>query len=1479
VGGSSDDLEIGNDRRGDRTRKGQNSSGVSQPEHNNTPQGIASKSGDQGEFTIVQPDHASAPNVSLNLHNRTGRGELRIVATFGTLLQLGVLVYGGFITYYPRLTLFRNGQSPVKRYAFPLTAMGTIVLVFGMLVCCHVVESSTEETSYRPRGGMNAHILWLQRKQTVSDQAFDSSVIIARGKRNVVTTSRRRQVDSARSTSVGPAMGSEGQSGKGETVQKGLYARSPHEKPRGNQANLEISATVGALTSLCGFVMQFVGFRGMHWSITVMQLGVTLVMAAMRALVRRGLVEHPFVQPLDPGFELDWLSGKLEKLSRHGGTPWPESSLAEKEEDVKKFWSVDSHDRVIMGVEDPNTCEALRIPGLEGAVTRSHKTMKIRKFLGSLSKWSGPASNEALSVAAAIEVVMNSLFPQVPGCLAWSLRTVDNNAIDFELIKPERGKWVADAAELEAALSLWLFAIRLEETPRREVSSSDLPEENGLRLRPKGAPGKRGMRFLGQQTHALHRDLRWWMTGEAGRIMIAEEANSPTGGDGDRLEIQAYRVVGCGRCSPNTSKQIAFATRELPKAFGNDAVVATENAGSFLGTVSDSPLSLLFAQHIFSVFMWAAVKKLEHPITGGVEILPGIVGTDPAAGTLWKSFTLQNSTILKLVQDIRSTGIGSMEEVYLSIVPPLSAERKLPKPETVIELARRHTKAHEQLDHWEEAGDEYLWLFRTCMSFDPKDDIAIEATAVLLEFLRNLTRAIQLRQKQKYGEGEILKLVELQSKIEEELRKADGDILKRFRIRLDIESPYSLRYSKLYQPLVSLDGRFSATTRDPFRRTQLHYSVVAGDTARVGKLFAWRADANAKDLMEWTPLHYASLSNQGPIIWTLLQEGAEVGFRGRDGKAPLHCAAMEGHVEVARILVEAGADVNVVDASRSTPLHWAAYNGHLDMTQYLWQEANRKMREQNGRTPLHLAVVAGRGAVVSHLLQMGAEARAGDRKGQMALHLAALSGHHDVFRQLLGHLKAKNNITEENGMGRLDASAEGNGRTEKLEADIDARDGQKRSALHLAAEGGHVEMICVLVQEFKANTETQDMRGQTPLHYAALLGHVDATRVLARDLKADIEAQDVRMQTPLHHAALGGHTGAIRVLVQELKANTEAKDKEGYTALGCAIVGRHVEAVRVLVQELKVNTGWEKSTDWWYLLHQAVLLGQVEIVRVLVQELAVDDTHRVDLDNQSGETVLHTAAKLKHNEIIRMLVRELKANIEVQDLAGKTALHSAAALGNIETVRVLAQELKANINAQDRSGSTALHLAAEDGHAEMIRVLVQELKAITDVQDVHKQTPLHIAALRGHVEAIRVLAQESKASIEAQDAHMQTPLHYAASGWYTRAIRVLVQELKANVNAQDQSGSTALHLAAEDGHVKLIRVLVQELRANTDVQDVHKQTPLHCAAIEGRAEAVRVLVHECKADTKVQDDKGQTALQIATSRGYDNVIQVLGELE
>ncbi|KAI5850539.1 hypothetical protein DFP73DRAFT_615643, partial [Morchella snyderi] len=378
---------------------------------------MVSKKTDAPQTPAEKPDIKKiAPNISLNMYDRSGRHELHIVAVIGTALQSFVLIYGGFATYHPKLKYPKEGAG-IAVYAFPLTSIGTLFLVVGLLVCSYVIERSTREQDYELKGaGANAHILWLQKNATVGDQEFESYAIFAKDKRNIITTSRRNNENDP-----------------------------PNPSKNGSSTSSEVLSTAGTVITLCGFFGQFIGLRGLHWSITFAQLGVTLIMVILRAWVRRGLAKRPYIQLLPPKHEIDWLATRI---THETCDLWRESGAS-----PLSFW------RKAWGRIYAHGYECLSAEALNGRTGRMDQVVQSRKELGWLTKWPGSGLDYATSVTAAIDLVMNTLMSSdsFGNELFWTMCAPGDQLIKFKIQRSSGSKWSADVAEIEATLSLWLY--------------------------------------------------------------------------------------------------------------------------------------------------------------------------------------------------------------------------------------------------------------------------------------------------------------------------------------------------------------------------------------------------------------------------------------------------------------------------------------------------------------------------------------------------------------------------------------------------------------------------------------------------------------------------------------------------------------------------------------------------------------------------------------------------------------------------------------------------------------------------------------------------------------------------------------------------------------------------------------------------------------------------------------------------------------
>lgn len=297
-----------------------------------------SEDSSQKIFITRNPDDGS-PNVSLNTHGQSSTLELVFAAISGAFLQLGVLVYAGLITYYPSLK-FTKDDKPVASYAYPCTAAGTLLLVFGIALCAHVVESSTREKTFGAKNKGRIRTVWLQQQKIVSDQTFKSCIIYAKDDQALIKSSRRYErhengytfrelIREAFYPRYLYELG-QGPTSLGDRL-RGLFHRNRNsraqrqyrddkaegrtqddeDQARKHHAVLAIKTVIGTAVTLNGFILQFIGLRGMHWSTSIAQLGAVFVMVLFKAWLRRRLARPPHAKELAPGFELDWLAKTL----------------------------------------------------------------------------------------------------------------------------------------------------------------------------------------------------------------------------------------------------------------------------------------------------------------------------------------------------------------------------------------------------------------------------------------------------------------------------------------------------------------------------------------------------------------------------------------------------------------------------------------------------------------------------------------------------------------------------------------------------------------------------------------------------------------------------------------------------------------------------------------------------------------------------------------------------------------------------------------------------------------------------------------------------------------------------------------------------------------------------------------------------------------------------------------------------------------
>nr|XP_045002471.1 nuclear factor NF-kappa-B p100 subunit isoform X1 [Jaculus jaculus]XP_045002481.1 nuclear factor NF-kappa-B p100 subunit isoform X1 [Jaculus jaculus] len=243
------------------------------------------------------------------------------------------------------------------------------------------------------------------------------------------------------------------------------------------------------------------------------------------------------------------------------------------------------------------------------------------------------------------------------------------------------------------------------------------------------------------------------------------------------------------------------------------------------------------------------------------------------------------------------------------------------------------------------------------------------------------------------------------------------------------------------------------------------------------------------------------------------------------------------------------------DENGDTPLHLAIIHGQtsvIEQMAHVIYHAQHlgvvNLTNHLHQTPLHLAVITGQTRVVGFLLQLGADPTLLTRHGDSAVHLALRAGAEapDLLRALLhsGAPAMPRMLQMPNFEGLYPVHLAVRARSpECLDmlvdsgAEVEAAERQGgRTALHLATEMEELGLVTHLVTKLHANVNARTFAGNTPLHLAAGLGSPTLTRLLLK-AGADIHAENEEPLCPLPSPPTSGSDSDSEGPERDIRSN------------------------------------------------------------------------------------------------------------------------------------------------------------------------------------------------------------------------------------------------------------------------------------------------------------------------------------------------------
>lgn len=379
---------------------------------------------------------------------------------------------------------------------------------------------------------------------------------------------------------------------------------------------------------------------------------------------------------------------------------------------------------------------------------------------------------------------------------------------------------------------------------------------------------------------------------------------------------------------------------------------------------------------------------------------------------------------------------------------------------------------------------------------------------------------------------------------------------------------------------------------------------------------------------------------------------------------------------------------------------------------------------------------------------------------------------------------------------------------------LETRTEDGKTALHLAAEKGHGDVLWYLLKQ-GASVAARDVEKHTAFVLAAEFGHSGLLKCL-REYGADINARDINGNTAFLHAAKEGHLGTVKEIFERetvlgRAGLIESRNTDKETAFLLAATFGRFKTLKYLVDQGSNTTDRDKNQD--SALDLAIGKGHLAIAKWLLHNDVNINSQDVDEQN-----VLHRACAAGNTEIIDALLdrpsniseevfhRLQKEIMTAQDAWGKTPLEVAESEKPDNSTEIVLQLLRTEVHSPRDPADFEPYLSPKSKLEPIIEVLsdwIRDNERESDKFENPNRAAVTFFALSNGLDGLLDLCLTRWVILDLE--------REAASWVNVAALGGSVHVMKKVLEAIGHAQPISLYLAAKHGHQQLLSFLLDHL--------------------------------------------------------------------